>query len=106
MNVTLMTIGLGHAVVLKKLPAVIGRDAEADVRLDDPEVRPFHCMLGDGQGPSLVMWAIRTDARILLNGHPVTRADVLPGDQLTVGSTQFRVDYAVPSRQSPQRQSA
>jgi pSer/pThr/pTyr-binding forkhead associated (FHA) protein len=82
-----------QTIYLPRLPAIIGRDAEVDVRLADPLVTPFHCFLGRREGPALHVWSLREDGCTMVNGRRVEDAKVLPGDRLVIGGTEFIVEY-------------
>ena len=82
----------GERTILDKLPAVLGRNPDADVRLDDLWVSRVHCEISEISGTLLVC---DLDSRngTLVNGQYVTEAHLLPGDRLTVGLTSFEVQY-------------
>ena len=79
-------------VVLEELPVVIGRNPDADVRLDDFWVSRVHCEISEISGTLLVR---DLDSRngTLVNGQYVKEAHLLPDDRLTVGLTSFEVHY-------------
>ena len=78
--------------VINKLPAVLGRNSEADVRLDDNWISRVHCEISEVNGRLLVRDLGSTNGT-LVNGKQVKEADLLPGDLLTVGLTSFKVEY-------------
>ena len=79
-------------VSLDKLPAVIGRNSEADVRLMECWISRAHCEISEFEGTLLVR---DLDSRngTLVNGQYIKEAHLLPGDRLTVGLTSFEVQY-------------
>ena len=78
--------------VINKLPAVLGRNSEADVRLDDNWTSRVHCEINEASGRLLVRDLGSTNGT-MVNGKQVKEADLLPGDLLTVGLTSFKVEY-------------
>ena len=79
-------------LVWDKLPVVIGRNPQADVRLDDRWVSRVHCEISQISGTLLVR-DLGSRNGTLVNGRPVTEAHLLPGDRLTLGLTSFEVRY-------------
>jgi len=86
----------------RKLPILIGRDPSADVRLDDPAVAPYQCMIGNGTSKYLTAWNLRTEIPMHVNGQRVfSKAELLPGDSLTVGKSHLVVHYELPPQRMP-----
>jgi predicted component of type VI protein secretion system len=79
-------------VVLNKLPAVLGRSSDSDVRLDDRWVSRVHCWINQVD-ETLVVQDLDSTNGTLVNGKPVIDSPLLPGDTLTVGITRFEVHY-------------
>lgn len=79
-------------IVLDRLPVVIGRNPEADVRLDDRWVSRIHGEISEINGTLLVR---DLDSRngTLVNGQYIKEAHLLPGDRLTIGLTSFQIQY-------------
>lgn len=83
----------GAAAVLPPASAtVIGRDRLAHLRVKDPFVSEFHCLLAtqsaaDGRAPVLI--DLRSDNGTFVKRMPIHRKRVRPGHVITVGSTQF-----------------
>ncbi|MBI2480133.1 MAG: FHA domain-containing protein [Planctomycetia bacterium] len=82
-------------VTLGHLPAVIGRDTDAPVRLEDRWVSRCHCELSEENG-GLVVRDLKSKCGTLVKGQPVRRSSLQPGDHLTVGIRTFRVSYQRP----------
>ena len=78
--------------IINKLPAALGRNPDADVRLDDSWVSRVHCEISEISGNLLVRDLGSTNGT-LVNGKQVNESRLLPGDFLTVGLTIFRVQY-------------
>lgn len=82
-------------IVVEELPAMIGRDASAEVCMeDDSWVGHFQCILDQERGKLRVL-DLGTRTGTFVNGVRVKRAVLLPGDMLTVGRTDFVVQYDV-----------
>ena len=79
-------------VIINKLPAVLGRSPDADVRLNDFWVSRVHCEISEANEGLLVRDLGSTNGT-LVNGKQVNESHLLPGDLLTVGLTIFRVQY-------------
>ena len=80
------------SIVMERLPAVLGRNGHADVRLDDPCVSRVHCEVSDLNG-TLVVRDLGSKHGTYVNWQKVTQAPLLPGDRLTVGVSSFEVQY-------------
>ena len=78
--------------VVNRLPAVVGRGAEADVGLADQWVSRAHCQLYASEG-MLAVRDVGSRHGTLVNGQRVAEAVLLPGDELQVGLTRLRVSY-------------
>ena len=79
-------------IVLDRLPAMLGRHASADVRLDDSWVGSFQCLLDQERGKLRVL-DLGTRTGTFVNGVRIKRAELRHGDTLTVGRTTFVVHY-------------
>ena len=77
---------------IHKLPAIIGRDEGADVRLTDPWISHRHCEI-DQIGDVLVVRDLDSKNGIFMHGHRVRESHVLSGDRLTVARTEIIVRY-------------
>ena len=78
--------------VISQLPAVLGRNADANVRLDDCWVSRVHCEISEISGTLLVR-DLDSKNGTMVNGQYIKEAHLFPGDQLTVGLTSFQVQY-------------
>lgn len=93
MKVELVTADPARKIVLDALPAMIGRDPNAELSVDDSFVATYHCIL-DQEGDTLRVLHLGSRTGTFVNGRRVERATVLmPGDRLTVGRTDFVVQY-------------
>ena len=74
---------------LNELPVIIGRDPTADIPLDDLTLPPFQCMIDDGADGVAVLWNLRNEFPLCVNGSLVTKATLADGDILTIGQSRF-----------------
>ena len=81
------------AYVLSQTVTVIGRGAEADLRLADPGVSRRHAEIRVGAGEAVVSDLGSTNGT-LVNGRSVTEAVLRTGDEITIGETTLRYDDA------------
>lgn len=79
-------------IVVKSFPAVIGRGADAEVRVDDRWASRRHCEIDQVDG-TLVVRDVGSRHGTFVNGEPVGSTHLMPGDRLTVGATSFEVLY-------------
>ena len=79
--------------VLGQLPATVGRQPRAAVRLDDRRVSHFQCVI-DAQDGMLTVLDLGSISGTYVNGVRRAMSTLLDGDRLTVGATDFvvRVD--------------
>jgi pSer/pThr/pTyr-binding forkhead associated (FHA) protein len=83
-----------RAIKLRRLPVVIGRGLDSDIRIEDPKVSRQHCEIDELDG-ALVVRDLNSTNGTLLNGSPIYAALLLPGDELSIGNSQFRASYRV-----------
>jgi len=79
-------------VVLRGLPAIVGRDEKADVPIRDPWASHVHCALSEVNG-TLVVRDLGSKNGIFLHEHRVRESELLPGDRFTIGRTEITVHY-------------
>jgi len=95
MNAELIPLGPlqhnGH-VSVAKFPFVIGRAADAKLRVDDRWSSRHHCEIDEVDG-TLIVRDLASSNGTLVNGKTVCTAPLLPGDELTVGISIFKVSY-------------
>ena len=77
---------------LHKLPAIIGRDENADVQLADPWTSHRHCEI-DQIGNVLVVRDLDSKNGIFIHHNRLRDSHVLSGDRLTIGRTEVIVRY-------------
>jgi pSer/pThr/pTyr-binding forkhead associated (FHA) protein len=78
--------------VLSGSRVLIGRVEAADVRLEDPCVSRYHCEIGSING---TLWVrdLGSANGVFVNGFHEVQACLMPGDRLTIGETNFRVEF-------------
>ncbi|MEZ6189047.1 MAG: protein kinase [Planctomycetota bacterium] len=74
---------------------VLGRGAQADLTVNAARISRQHCALFFSQNQ---VWVedLRSANGTYLNGRPITRAPVNPGDVIAVGGVGIRADYEPP----------
>jgi predicted component of type VI protein secretion system len=79
-------------IQIDRLPASIGRSAQASVQLPDPEVSRKHCLLEQREGELVIRDAGSTNGTFV-NGLRVGEAVLVSGDRVSLGQTRFCVLY-------------
>jgi len=97
----IMLLGIGATtfnvrLARDQLPAVVGRDAKAAVRLDDTCISRRHCEIHEVQG-TLVVRDTASKNGTWVNGDCIDQSHLLPGDRLAVGGMTFMVEYERPA---------
>ena len=80
----------GRSVPLRELPATLGRDDAASVRVRHPSIAPLHARLRAAANGHLAIEAVG-EARVLAGGHPTRAATLADGDTLVLGELSFVV---------------
>ena len=83
----------GRRVDIGAEPLVIGRLAECQVVLSDPNVSRRHAELRH-EGTDVVVADLGSTNGTLVNGRPVRQQRLADGDEITVGSTVLRFEGA------------
>ena len=68
---------------------IIGRDAECDLRVDDPKVSRVHCVIQQS-GATWVAADLDSHNGTLIGGWPLTRQPLKHGDVLRVGAASLQ----------------
>ncbi|TDC72767.1 FHA domain-containing protein [Streptomyces hainanensis] len=86
----------GGVHLLRGGEARIGRSAEADIPLDDPDVSRVHCAVALGPGGRVTVTDLGSRNGTLLDGRPVAGGPVVmpPGALLRLGESLIRVEAA------------
>src|SRR3546814_20200350 len=78
----------GRSFTLEQ-PRLVGRNAEADIRIDDPSFADRHARL-DLRGDDIILRDLGSAAGTLVNGEPMRDALLRPGDQAEVRRARCR----------------
>ena len=72
---------------------IVGRDAECDVRVDDPKISRLHCLI-ERKGDEYVAVDLDSHNGTMISGWPLTRQTLKHGDVLDMGvaSLQFLME--------------
>ena len=73
---------------------LIGRGAEADLRLNDPGVSRRHALIsvsGDPQHPIITIEDLGSTNGIVINGQRVRQATLNAGSRFEIGSTRIAI---------------
>lgn len=96
MNVRLTETGASEdGLVLSDLPVIVGSGPDADLRLDDPDVDAYHCMIDQVDGTPVVFDLVSRTGT-MVNGRRVDQWPLRPGDELTIGSTRLVISASAP----------
>ena len=92
MKVELVGITQPDSLVLKSLPALVGRDSEADTLSPEPSPGNYRCLISQVDD-HLEVWDLGTKGGTFVNGIRVTKATLKASDRLSFGGTEFSVRY-------------
>ncbi|GAA2529311.1 ABC transporter ATP-binding protein [Winogradskya humida] len=73
-------------------PLTIGRQPDNDVIVDDLLVSRYHATVAVAQPGVALVTDLGGRNGTFVNGHPVHRSSLLPGDRLTIGRSTFSFD--------------
>ena len=79
----------GNDIVVRRFPFVIGRGAEANLRLEDAGVWDRHVEISLDHQEGFVI-AAQPSATLLVNGERVETGNLRNGDMLELGSARLR----------------
>lgn len=79
-------------IPLCEFPLRLGRSPNADVCIDDRWVSRYHCEIDYEKG-GLTVRDLDSKHGTLVNGQPVNRARLRPGDELSLGLSRFLVQW-------------
>lgn len=71
-------------------PVSIGRDPSCDISILDGHVSRHHCQI-EAVGDGIFLTDLGSRNTTLVNGKPVTRCDLRPGDEIAVGNVRLLV---------------
>jgi pSer/pThr/pTyr-binding forkhead associated (FHA) protein len=78
-------------IPLCEFPQRLGRSPSADICIDDRWVSRYHCEI-DYQQDALTVCDLGSKHGTFVNGQPVKRVRLRPGDELSVGLSRFVVE--------------
>ncbi len=91
MRMRLTEVTSQEKIEFSELPVIIGRNSAVDISLDDPTVPPLQCMISKSADGGTVLWNLREDFPLYVNGRQVTVTELSPGDILHIGQRRFVV---------------
>lgn len=77
-------------LIVNRLPAIVGRDETADVRINNQRISRLHCRLEQIEG-RLFVRDLGSRNGIMVNGEPVGESKLEQGDTVTFGMSTFVV---------------
>jgi CheY-like chemotaxis protein len=81
----------GMAIEMIDPKQLVGREATCHIVLNDKAVDRHHCQLTYRNG----LWSFEAmkGCPMFINGEPVTRGTIMPGDKVRIGSREYQIDY-------------
>jgi hypothetical protein len=76
----------------KSLPIVFGRAQGVNIRVSDPQVSRYHCLLEACEG-KVVAKDLNSTNGTFINGTPITTTTLSTGDKLRIGDMQFELQF-------------
>jgi pSer/pThr/pTyr-binding forkhead associated (FHA) protein len=92
MPAQLVALNDGPNILIDKPILLIGRHAECDIQIDSRKISRRHCCIAQVDD-YLVIRDLDSTNGIRINGVRVLEGKLHPGDELTVGSTRYRVSW-------------
>ena len=83
---------LSYITIPEDNEIVVGRDEAADLQLVDATVSKRHARIRHESGGSLLVVDMNSTNGTAVNGQPVTRTILRPGDHLEIGGVSLRLD--------------
>jgi pSer/pThr/pTyr-binding forkhead associated (FHA) protein len=80
----------GRSVFLRRELTIVGRNATADIVLDEPRVSGIHARIERSHGRTSLLDSGSRNGTVV-NGETVRRAELKPGDEVIFGDHAFRV---------------
>lgn len=84
-----------RGILLKRLPVLLGRSAEAGIRILDSSVSRRHCEFSEKEG-RLFVRDLGSKNGFRVNGRDAVECWLMPGDTLSLGTTTYVVKYEAP----------
>src|SRR4051812_4679040 len=92
MQARLVSADGGPPIDLVKDLTLIGRDEDADIRLDHKSVSKLHCVIVKSDG-LLLLRDLGSTNGTRVNGQRVRRAALLPNDSVAIANLKDQVKY-------------
>ena len=95
MRATLIRIdekGARERYHLRGLPITLGRSDAADLQISDPWASRVHCRI-EIVGGTLLVCDLDSCNGTSVNGCHISQSPLMPGDELGMGTTTFKVVY-------------
>ena len=83
---------LSYITIPEDSSIIIGRDEAADLQLVDATVSKQHAKLMHESGGALLVVDLNSTNGTAVNGQPITRTILRPGDHLEIGGVSLRLD--------------
>jgi diguanylate cyclase (GGDEF)-like protein len=83
---------LSYVTVPERQSITVGRDEAAELRLTDITVSKHHAKVVHDDSDALVLIDLESTNGTAVNGQPITRTILRPGDHLEIGAVSLRVD--------------
>lgn len=77
---------------LKAFPVIIGRAADAGIRLENHSINHYHCRI-DSVGGELIVSDLSSRHGTWVNNCHIRKSPLRHGDELAVGMLSFLVQY-------------
>jgi len=92
MPAQLVALNDGPNILIDKPILLLGRHPECDIQIDSRKISRRHCCIAQVEDYLIVRDLDSTNG-ICINGVRVLEGKLHPGDELTVGSTRYRVSW-------------
>jgi pSer/pThr/pTyr-binding forkhead associated (FHA) protein len=79
----------GSSVIVRRFPFCVGRNPDADIRIEDPGIWDKHIEL-DLRMPDGFVLKVSSDARAIINGEPAKIAVLRNGDLIEIGALKIQ----------------
>ena len=97
MPAQLVALTEGPSILLDKPILLVGRHPECDIQIDSRKISRRHCCIAQVSN-YLVVRDLGSTNGVRINGVRVLEGRLRPGDELTIGSHRYRVDWEGPAR--------
>lgn len=95
MGAQLISLNEGPNIIIDKPILLLGRHRECDIQIESRKVSRRHCCLGKTSNQLFVRDLDSTNG-IRINGMRVIEGVLASGDELTIGTHRFRIEFDRP----------